>query len=112
MIERRWAKRSYLGVDVDVYCQGIMIDGYKTRDLCLGGVFLESPRRFPGQDNRVELIFNLGAGVQHTKYKIRAKVVRQASDGIGLAFTDLNSAAFRSLRELMRYREEEIAAAH
>jgi hypothetical protein len=69
----------------------------------MGGVFLEMGRLFPAVDTMVELVFKVGPTDKRTKYKIKAKVVRVADDGIGLMFSDFDAGTFRALQEVLRY---------
>lgn len=104
-MENRWSDRRdlFLGVDVNLGSDKSVI--CKSRDVGLGGVFLnvKMPELFR-VDNSVELIFHLFDGNQETKYVLKARVVRIASDGIGLKFHNFDTSVFRALQQLMCYR--------
>ncbi|MBI2778293.1 MAG: PilZ domain-containing protein [Gammaproteobacteria bacterium] len=104
-MERRWTARAPIYLDVGLFFQGKEISVCKTRDIGLGGVFLESAQPLLPKEAQVELIFMLGSGAQRIKHKIRAKVARLAEEGMGLVFRDFDATAFRSLQEVMRHKE-------
>ena len=105
MIERRWAKRTPVSLDVEVICQGKGAAACKALDIGLGGVFLEMGRDEVLPDSNVELMFLLGASSQRIKHKIKARVVRTSAQGMGLMFRDFDATAFRSLQEVLRYKD-------
>jgi hypothetical protein len=104
-MENRWSDRRdlFLGVDVNFGSDKFVV--CKSRDVGLGGVFLNvnSTDEFR-LDSSVELVFHLFDGSQETKYVLRARVVRIARDGIGLKFHDFDTSVFRALQQLMCYR--------
>ena len=101
-MEQRWSTRSRIALDVDLVYEGSERKGCRTRDIGLGGVFLEISRDVPPKDATVELTFRLGKD-DNTRHKIKAKVVRVSHDGVGLMFRDFDARAFRSLKELIHY---------
>lgn len=104
-MERRWATRTPIHVDVGIFYKGGEVGVRKTRDIGLGGVFLEAGELPLPLEAHVELIFLLKSGVQPRKHKIRAKVVRATGDGVGFMFRDFDAITFRSLQEVLRHRE-------
>lgn len=103
IMEQRWSTRSRIALDVDVFYEGAERKGCRTRDIGLGGVFLEIGKEAPPKDAMVELTFRLGKGTETSEHKIMAKVVRVTHDGVGLMFRDFDARAFRSLKELIHY---------
>lgn len=105
--ERRWATRMPVRVAVDLSFQGAEITDCLTRDIGFGGVYIEMPPPVPPLDTSVQITFKLAsatpAGV--TRFAMPARVVRLASDGVGMIFSEFDAASFRSLREVLRYRE-------
>jgi len=102
-IEHRWSQRHKVSLPVDIFSSGIKLTSCVTRDVGLGGVFLEVTNDQPDREEEVDLIFSLGKERQVSKYKLCAKVVRTANDGVGLMFKDFDTGAFRSLQEIIRH---------
>ena len=105
-MERRWTERTSINVPVDLSYSGVQTEDCRTRDIGLGGVFVE----LPGEANLaaetpVELTFKLGAAPHLTKHRINARVVRVAEDGVGMMFRDFDAIAFRSLQEVLLYNQ-------
>lgn len=104
-MERRWATRTPIHVDVGIFYKGGEVGMRKARDIGLGGVFLEAAELPLPLEAHVELIFMLRSAGKPIKHKIRAKVVRATADGVGFMFRDFDAITFRSLQEVLRYRE-------
>lgn len=106
VMERRWTERTPINVPVDLSFAGMQAGEYHTRDIGLGGVFVEMLKENkPTQKTSVELTFKLGSGMNLTKHRINARVVRIAEDGVGMMFRDFDAGAFRSLQEVLRYKQ-------
>ncbi|MDH5301815.1 MAG: PilZ domain-containing protein [Gammaproteobacteria bacterium] len=110
-VENRWSKRRSLELSVEVIDQGITLAKSRTRDLGLGGVFVEWVN-FPLEENSVvDLLFNLDdAEGRSSKHRLHAKVVRVDDDGVGLSFQDFDTCAFRALQALINQHQGEAAA--
>lgn len=105
MIERRWTTRTPINLDVEVLYHGAGVAACQALDIGLGGVFLKINPDKILPDSNVELLFLLGAGESRIKHKIKAKVVRATTHGMGLMFRDFDATAFRSLQEVLRYKD-------
>jgi hypothetical protein len=105
-MERRWTTRMPAKLNVDLYFQSMEVVNCQTRDVSFGGVFLELHQWVPPMEASVELVFRLGEANNYRKYRIPAKVVRSTGEGVGIMFRDFDAAAFRSLREVLRHRDE------
>ncbi len=93
-----------------MYCEGYGVTTCRTSDISFGGVFLELEGMGPPVDSPVDLVFHCeGVGNQPARYKLPAKVVRVSEGGVGVMFRDFDAAAFRSLREIFRTRDEHAA---
>lgn len=104
-MEHRWSLRTPIELDVDLIREsGSGHEAFKTRDIGLGGVFLEGGGAYPEKNTNVELNFILTTDEGDMKHRIKARVVRIADDGIGLMFRDFDVGAFRSLQEVLRYK--------
>ena len=105
-MERRWTERTSINVPVDLAYAGIQTEECRTRDIGLGGVFVELPKEVNlAADTPVELTFKLGTAPQLTKHRINARVVRVTGDGVGMMFRDFDAIAFRSLQEVLLYNQ-------
>jgi hypothetical protein len=105
-MERRWTERTSINVPVDLAYAGIQTEECRTRDIGLGGVFVELPKEVSlAADTAVELTFKLGTAPQLTKHRINARVVRVTGDGVGMMFRDFDAIAFRSLQEVLLYNQ-------
>lgn len=105
-MERRWTTRTPARLNVDLYFQSMEVVNCQTRDVSFGGVFLELYQWVPPMEASVDLVFRLGEANNYRKYRIPAKVVRATGEGVGIMFRDFDAAAFRSLREVLRHRDE------
>jgi len=108
-VENRWSKRRSLELNVEVIEQGITLAKSRTRDLGLGGVFVEW-QGYPLEENAVvDLLFCLDdIEGRASKHRLHAKVIRVAEDGLGMSFQDFDTSAFRALQALIN--QSEIAA--
>ncbi len=109
-MERRWTTRAEVHLPVDLACAGAHSPGCRTRDIGLGGVFVELPADISlPADEQVELTFRLGNGENITRHRIRARVVRVTTQGVGMVFRDFDATTFRSLQEVLRYKGQSAA---
>ncbi|TPW18007.1 MAG: hypothetical protein FD130_440, partial [Halothiobacillaceae bacterium] len=81
-----------------------MVGGCRTRDIGLGGVYLEAGSGLLESGETVELLFKLPSASSEELHTLRAKVVRITEGGAGLMFRDFDAIAFRSLQKVMRAR--------
>jgi len=109
-MERRWTERTPINVPVDLSFAGGQAGEYCTRDIGLGGVFVEIPQEVAlTKETPVELTFKLGSGTNLARHRINARVVRVAADGVGMMFRDFDAGAFRSLQEVLRYKQGDLS---
>lgn len=108
-MERRWTERTSMNVPVDLSYAGVQTEACRTRDIGLGGVFVELPEGADlAAETPVELTFKLGTGPHFTKHRINARVVRVSGDGVGMMFRDFDAIAFRSLQEVLLYNQNKV----
>lgn len=104
-IENRWSQRRSLNMDVEILLEGSVVGRTRTRDVGLGGVFLlldDGYQLNPEVD--VDLMFMADEQASsRSRHKLRARVVRYTSEGVGLMFRDFDTSAFRALQEVMRH---------
>ena len=104
MLERRWNERMPLNLPVDIAYAGSQLGGYRTRDIGVGGVFVEVPGEgILTVETTVELFFLINLGSRINEHRIKARVKRVVMDGIGMMFQDFDARAFRSLQEVLHY---------
>jgi hypothetical protein len=108
-MDNRWSDRKDLDISVDIYQHGDKLATGRSRDVGLGGAYLDSVQVKNNLhiDNQVELIFHLIEGTNEVKYALHARVVRIDDDGIGLKFHDFDTSVFRSLQQIMAYKAAE-----
>ena len=108
-MDNRWSNRKDLDICVDIYHQGNKLATGRSRDVGLGGAYLDSVSAGHKLriDNHVELVFHLIEDSNDVKYALHARVVRIDEDGIGLKFQDFDTGVFRSLQQIMAYKEGE-----
>lgn len=106
-MDNRWSNRKNLDISVDVYRQGDKLATGRSRDVGLGGAYLDSVQAGHNLriDNQVELVFHLIEDSNEIKYALHARVVRIDEEGIGLKFHDFDTGVFRSLQQIMTYKE-------
>ena len=105
-MENRWSDRRDLSLGVDIIHQGEKLTTCRSRDVGLGGAYLDVDTDVQKQlrkDSDVELIFHLMDGEQETKHVLHARIVRQDNEGIGFKFHEFDTGVFRSLQVIMGY---------
>jgi len=102
MNEQRWSQRRTVSLDVDVFDHGSLVTACNSRDVGLGGIFLEAEKDCFVENQVVDLCFFLGEN-NSVKHTLKAKVVRTLVDGAGLKFKDFDTGSFRTLQEIMRH---------
>ena len=123
-MDNRWSDRKDLDLGVDIYHQGnkrascrsrdIGLDGQmmgtaKAQDIGLGGTYIGTCDTLNlGKNSVVELVFHISDGNQAVKYSLHARVVRVDHQGIGLKFHAFDTILFRSLQQLLCYKESKI----
>ncbi len=104
-MENRWSDRRELQLDVEVFRDGTKVCSCQSRDVGLGGAFLDLDSSHSlGEDENIELVFHLVTSQSPIKHNLHAKVVRITEEGVGLKFHDFDTGVFRSLQEIMSYK--------
>ena len=107
-MENRWSDRRELQLEVEVFRDGAKICSCQSRDVGLGGAFLDlKSGESLNQDENIDLVFHLLSDHSPIKHNLHARVVRIADDGVGLKFHDFDTGVFRSLQQIMTYKEAE-----
>jgi hypothetical protein len=92
--------RMRIGLEVALVGGRGVIGRYRTRDLDLGGLFVAGGEIELYPNDVVDLEFS-GVGGQGGSRMFRARVIRHASDGVGLVFDEHDEASLAALRNLM-----------
>ncbi|MCG6969141.1 MAG: PilZ domain-containing protein [Gammaproteobacteria bacterium] len=108
-MDNRWSNRKDLDISVDIYHEGDKLATGRSRDVGLGGAYLDSVQASHNLriDHNVELVFHLIEGTNEVKYALHARVVRIDQEGVGLKFHDFDTGVFRSLQQIMTYKQAE-----
>lgn len=102
IVEQRWSQRRDVSLGVDVLQNGEVVASCHSKDVGLGGVFVQTDSRKLLADSDYELCFSLGQK-DMAKQKLKAKIVRVSHDGFGFMFKDFDTNSFRALQEIMRF---------
>lgn len=102
IVEQRWSQRRDVSLGVDVLENGEVIASCQSKDVGLGGVFVQTASKKLSSNNSYELCFSLGQK-DVAKQKLKAKIVRVTDDGFGFMFKDFDTNSFRALQEIMRF---------
>ena len=102
LTEQRWSQRRPISLGIEVLVCDELIVACNSRDVGLGGVFLETDthRLMEGQD--VDLRFSLGEA-NLTKHTLKATVVHVLGAGAGLKFKNFDTNSFSALQEIMKH---------
>lgn len=102
-MDKRHHKRVPTAVTTVIYQDTLATIGGKTRDLSLGGMFIETgPITLPvGTPLEVGIVFN--GGHKERVFRLAAKVVHRCGEGMGLMFCSRPSEEFA--RQLHGLRE-------
>lgn len=112
-MEQRWSQRRKVTLDVDVLqVDGQRVASTRTRDVGLGGVFIEMADGRPAEHMELDLVFVLDRQGHATKHRLKARVVRTTADGVGLMFREFDTASFRALQEILRHTPAHESANH
>ena len=74
-----------------------------SRDIGMGGMFLEATASSFSRGEEVNVVFSLPSEEGGLGHSLTARVTRIAKDGIGVAFFNTDTATFRTLQELLKY---------
>ena len=110
-MENRWSDRRGLCLGVDLIQQGKKLATCSSRDVGLGGTYIDvdsETQQHLNTDSDIELVFHLLDGMQETKHTLYARIVRVDNGGIGLKFHEFDTGVFRSLQEIMTYHGVEL----
>lgn len=99
--DTRWSSRRRVQLQVDVYCAGRPFASGVTRDVGLGGMFLEAGGLLPRCTRPLELVVSGDQAGRRYSHRFHAKIVRHNARGLGVAFTRFELADVRALQQLL-----------
>ena len=99
-MEHRWNTRTPVEVGVTVNFSQLGLIAARTRDLSLGGAYLETNSVNLGKHSVLEIVFP-NRKKQNQMVNLPATVVRADDSGVAVQFTDFNPDGIATLTELM-----------
>ena len=101
MVEKRRQARSEIAVNVEMHFRDVRIEGLRTRNVNLGGVFIE-PGDYPlprkGESVTMQVVDNKNPDNNRS---FRTRVARANEEGVALLFSDFDLDDFQYLQELL-----------
>ncbi len=74
-----------------------------SRDVGMGGMFLEANSPSLSKGEEVQVVFSLPTEKGGRDHYLTARVARVEKDGVGVTFFNPDTATFRTLQELLKY---------
>lgn len=102
-MEQRSCFRASLKLPMAIDGLGVRGVRCESRDIGMGGMFLEMAEKRLKQGETVNIIFSLPTERGNHTHCLNAKVARIEDDGIGLVFSKPGTATFRTLQELLKF---------
>lgn len=100
-MEHRWSVRKPVIVEVALRRQGSRFKRFKTRDLSMEGIFVESgPDSWP-QDTFLELELPLYENGKQICHRVPVVVVHSSPEGMGLMFCVFDQPLFKAIEYLL-----------
>jgi hypothetical protein len=89
-------------VNAELYVEGHDIISVTSKDISMKGIFIETSEKIP-QDRpcRVKITLSGISGIP--PLDIKGKIVRVASNGVGIDFLEMDSETFTHLRNIVAY---------
>ena len=100
-MEHRCSVRKSLILEVVLNCRSLGLVRGRTRDIGMGGMFVDIGRIQLPMNALVESCILLETDGQTKPFRTEAMVVHTGRSGVGLMFSDLSPAFHRRLRELI-----------
>lgn len=100
-MEHRCSVRKSLILDVVLNCRSLGLVGGRTRDIGMGGMFVDIGRIQLPMNALVESCILLESDGQTKPFRTEAMVVHTSRSGVGLMFSDLSPAFHQRLHELV-----------
>lgn len=111
MAERRKYRREDVFIDAEISSPDIGRTIMQVRDICMGGIYLESDNtQLPavGTELEVTLLVHTGVDEFHT---IKSRVTRVDGDGIALKFINIDVRYLSFLEKILDYKATKMLSA-
>jgi hypothetical protein len=100
-MEHRWSVRKPARVEVALRREGASFNQFKTRDISMEGVFVESgPDSWP-EDTFLELDLPLFENGRQVRHRVPVVVVHRSQEGMGLMFCIFDQPLFKAIEHLL-----------
>lgn len=100
-IEHRWSVRKPMVVEVALRLQDSAAKWYRSRNLSMEGVFVESGTDAWPVDTLLELELPLYGQLRKTRHRVPVVVVHRTGDGMGLMFCVFDQTLFKTVEYLL-----------
>ncbi len=100
--EQRRRLRVPFQIDVELYVEGHDIISVISRDISMKGVFVETEENIR-QSSPCRVKISLAGASGIPPLDIKGKIVRVASNGVGVDFLEMDSETFTHLRNIVAY---------
>lgn len=100
--ETRWSQRTPVNLDIDLLFQGYEYTGCRTRDIGLGGMFVEFKQADMPNNAEVEIVVRLFMDGNKKCHRFRATVAHASNGGYGLAFQDFDAESYRVVQDIIK----------
>lgn len=100
-MEHRCSIRKSLTIDVVLNCRSLGLVGGRTRDIGMGGMFVDIGRIQLPMNALIESCVLLETAGKVQPYRSEAMVVHSSRAGVGLMFSDLTPVFHQRLHELI-----------
>jgi hypothetical protein len=100
-MEHRWSVRKPVIVDVALRRQGSAPKRYRSRNLSMEGVFVESGTDSWPEDTFLELELPLYGQRKQTRHRVPVVVVHRTDEGMGLMFCVFDQVLFKTVEYLL-----------
>lgn len=101
MVEKRKHRRNSVQLDVELVYPGGGNSRVKTRDLSIGGLFVDAPDTEPLKEGTSLTVIFLSDSPHGMTYSIKAKVQRLTRNGIAMTFIDFGLEDLRFIDSIL-----------
>lgn len=100
-MEHRWSLRKPVEIEITLRRQGMPAKRYRTRNISLEGVFVDSGSDSWPEDTFLELELPLYGDQESERHRIPVIVVHHADGGMGLMFCVFDQPLFKTVEHLL-----------
>ena len=99
--ERRWSDRVSETLPVTLHCHGNPPLHARSRNISLGGMFVETVTAIDSLSMPAVISFSLSRGSEIRHYRLSVELIRIADDGAAIMYRDFENETVRTLREML-----------